>query len=150
VPTNVYVPEGEVLEGNDVFLVSRVVRADGVYLSESDLDLSESATVVSINVYDLDDRSVSQEAFYTLAIAGSAVNAHTLFVLSDTASALVTDGYWDGLDSTGYNVRYRLQSSLAALEGGKRYRVEFKVTTDTNFGNVIWSHIINVRSHSVV
>ena len=29
-PTNVYVPEGEVLEGSDVFLVSRVVRADGV------------------------------------------------------------------------------------------------------------------------
>lgn len=149
-PTSVYVPEGEVLEGNDVFLVSRVVRADGVYLSEADLDLGEATEVISVNVYDLDDRSVTQDAFYTLSIAGSAVNAHTLFVLSDTASALVTDGYWDGLDSTGYNVRYRLQASLAALEGGKRYRVEFSVVTNTNFGTVIWSQIINVRSQSVV
>ena len=149
-PTSVYVPEGEVLEGNDVFLVSRVVRADGVYLSEADLDLSESDTVVSISVYDLDDRSVSQDAFYSLSIAGSAVNTHTLLFMSDTASALVKDGYWDGLDSTGYNVRFRLQSALAALDGGKRYRVEFSVLTNTNFGTVIWSHVINVRSHSSV
>lgn len=150
-PTNVYVPEGEVLEGNDVFLVSRVVRADGVYLSRADVDLAETGSVVNVSVYDLEDRSVTQAAMWTSTTNGDDLAADTLTVLVATAGDLLTDGYWDGLDGTGYNFRLRLKYGGAVpigplLEGGHSYRVEVEVVTDTGFGSVRWAHVVAVRS----
>ena len=152
-PTNVYVPEGEVLEGSDVFLVSRVVRADGVYLSKADITTGYG-TALTISVYDLSDRSIAQDNVFQLSKTGAEITAGVtgLFVAA-SASGLSTDGYWDGLDTTGYNFMYRLLFDATGatgpnLEGGKRYRVEFDLVTDTSFGTVRWAHILSVRSMS--
>ena len=150
-PTNVYVPEGEVLEGNDVFLVSRVVRADGVYLSKADLSTGYGV-VLTISVYDLGNRSITQGNVFQVSNTGAEIAAGVtgLFVATN-ATSLSTDGYWDGLDTTGYNFRYRLlfDSTGATgpnLEGGKRYRVECELVTTTGFGTVRWAHVVAVRS----
>ena len=53
---------------------------------------------------------------------------------------LQTDDYWD-VDDIGYNFRHTLtQTDLAAssvtLEGGKKYRLEYRIVT-SSFG-VVW------------
>jgi hypothetical protein len=132
-----------VQEGNDVFLLNRLVTADNTNLVQADVD----GTTMSVRVFDLSSGA---------GVSGDPTTA----VFSDTAVAITgvffdtlqTDGYWDGKDSTGYNFRYMLSwdadnSGGPYLRGGHKYAVEFEadLASGTDFGVMRWRHVITIE-----
>jgi hypothetical protein len=148
----------EVVEGNDVWLVARVLRPDNVVVSQTDLASSDALTV---RVYDITKTSLSTglngRQVLNKSYASGAAGDYVL--LATSSSALLTDGYWNGIDDTGYNFRYRLEvtndnggtegEDWVSLEAGHRYHVEFSISTPngaSGFGDIRWSQQLYVRS----
>jgi hypothetical protein len=139
----------EILEGTDAWFAARLLRPDQLSLCQGDI-LASSATAIRIKVYDIssettDPNSSGGGLHYSQDVSSVGTDDHIIILLATTSSALVNDGYWNGTDDDGYNFIYRLQNSLAALEGGHRYKVEFHIRT-TNFGFIVWVAGLYVRS----
>ncbi len=149
-PTGVYVPTGDALEGNDVWIVQRVVMADGTYLDTAGVDND-----IIVKVYDLTLRqnpSGMEPIWKKTDLSPGDGTTGPLF------NTLQTDGYWDGLDEDGYNWRYQLQYDSAGsagpnMIGGRRYLVEFEAdvggssTPDTDYGTVRWAAILQIHNY---
>ena len=145
------VNSGEVLEGNDWFLTYRLVRADGVYVTRTDVTAGDD-NWLTVTAYDLSTKAaVSDRAAYTAAFSGSVAN---FLPLNDVSESPLTDGFWGGVDDTGYNFFYKVPYG-SWMEGGNRYRIEFNLvlnnaTTDSahgsvSYGSVCWASIIYVK-----
>ena len=142
--SGVYIPTGSVLEGNDVWIVQRIVLPDGEPLKASDI---ATDTNIHVHVFDLSlgqNSSRGEIVFEDLDLSAS--DGDILF------NTLQTDGYWNGLDEEGYNFRYQLQygSSHDApagphMIGGRRYLVEFDVNTD-DYGRIRFASVIQVHN----
>jgi hypothetical protein len=142
--SGVYIPTGSVLEGNDVWIVQRVVLPDGEPLQTADI---AGGSNIHVHVFDL---SLGQNSSRG-EIVFEALNLSTAdgVILFDT---LQTDGYWNGLDEEGYNFRYQLQygpthdaADGPHMIGGRRYLVEFDVNT-TSYGRIRFASVIQVHN----
>ena len=121
----------QVYEGSNVTTVARVTRPNGASMFASYIDPDPS---ILLYVYDITDGSTTKTASYNSngsgGHSGDATLAHdTAVKTSDT-----NDGYWT-VDSTGYNFIHTVSGSLFT-EGGRRYRLEYRITT-SNFGTVV-------------
>jgi len=156
-PSKSIVSTGEVMEGNDWFLTYRVLRADGVLVTRADVDADGAGGTdwLSVKVYELGTSSaIADDAVFTDTVTNTAANIAKHLMLADTSGTLLTDGFWNGVDSTGYNFFYRL-GSQSWMKGGNRYKIELDVgltaaTTDSahgsvSYGNVRWASIIYVK-----
>ena len=139
----------EILEGSDAWFVARLVLPDQTNLSRAEATGGNYA--VKIRVFDIssettDPASTGGGLHYSVDVAESNTATYNATILLATSGApLITDGYWNGTDDEGYNFRYRLQNSLALLEGGHRYKAEFHIPTD-DFGTISWTAGVYVRS----
>jgi hypothetical protein len=139
---------GEVLEGNDWFLTYRIVRGDGTVVAQSDTSDSTGTLALTVKAYDLSSQAaVAEQAVYTATVNGGAAN------IDKNVMALQTDGFWGGIDSTGYNFFYRVPYT-SWMVGGNRYKIEFDLTLtsiadathgEVPFGSVRWASIVYVK-----
>ena len=156
-PSKAIVSTGEVMEGNDWFLTYRVLRADGVLVTRADIDADGGGGTnwLTIKAYDLGtSAAVADAALLTATVTNTAANIAKHLMLANTSGTLLTDGFWNGVDSTGYNFFYKL-SSQSWMKGGNRYKIEFDAnltaaTTDSthgsvSYGSVRWASIIYVK-----
>ena len=156
-PSKSIVSTGEVMEGNDWFLTYRVLRADGVLVTRADVtaDAGGGANLLTINAYDLGtSAAVADDAVYTATVTNTAANIAKHLMLANTSGTLLTDGFWNGVDSTGYNFFYRVPYATW-MKGGNRYKLELNIgltaaTTDSthgsvSYGSVRWASIIYVK-----
>jgi hypothetical protein len=145
----------EVTEGNDVWLVARVVKADNIQLSQA--DLPSGADVLTVRVYDATRESLATGANgrEVLSNSFSQAQAASYILPADSLTNLTNDGYWNGTDDQGYNFLFQLKVTnldggsegvdWVELEAGHRYRVEFSVKT-TSDGYIRWPFLLYVRS----
>ena len=151
-PSESIINTGEVIEGNDWFLTYRLVRADGVVVSQTDVeDHTSGDDALVVNVYELGTgAAVSDTAVYTATVVGGAEA-----IDKNVMASLKTDGFWNGVDSTGYNFFYRVPSGTW-MKGGNRYKIEFVLALtstlpgtdhgeDIPFGDIAWASIIYVK-----
>ena len=134
----------EILEGADAWFVARLLLPNQASLHQSHIEV-DTADAIRIRVYDIssettDPDSVGGGLHYSQDVTSVDGGDHSIIL-----AALATDGYWNGTDDEGYNFIYRLQHSLALLEGGRRYKVEFYIKT-TNFGTISWTAGLYTRS----
>jgi len=149
---------GEVIEGNDWFLTYRLVRADGVYVARDDIDADGAGGTdwLTVKAYQLGtSAAVAEEPAYSATVNNAAANIDNHLMIATDSGTLLTDGFWGGVDDTGYNFFYRVPYG-AWMKGGNRYRIEFKAdltaaATDSahgavSYGSVSWASIIYVKS----
>jgi len=106
--------------------VARIVGEDESVLGQADFDDWD------LNIYDPTNTAiytVTSQAIGTGSIDGSGT-------VVSAAGTLVTDGYWQNADDTGYNFRHRITKALldvqsASLQGGKTYRFEYILNSST-------------------
>ena len=147
----------EVVEGNDVWLVARVLRPDNVPVSQA--DLASGSDAVEVHVYDITTSSLGTGANGRQVLNKTIAqgSAGSIVVIATGSDPLVTDGYWNGYDDTGYNFIYQIEVSDSsgglegvdhvALQAGRRYQVEFTIRTGANaFGNIKWAQQLYIRS----
>lgn len=137
-PSEVITGRVQIREGEDVFLTGRIVMADGTNLVQADVSSGE---LIALYVYDKSGAGEGRKPNTT-------VFSDTSIALSNIFDSLQTDGYWDGLDSTGYNFRYQLQWDSAGSDGpymraNHKYLAQFSVLTDS-FGKIRWAWEIQV------
>ena len=119
----------QVYEGSNVTTVARVTLPNGASMVAGDVDPDPS---ILLYVYDITDGSTTATASYSQD--GSVGSADTNLAHDTAVKASDTnDGYWT-VDSTGYNFIHTVSGSLFT-EGGRRYRLEYRITT-SNFGTV--------------
>ena len=156
-PSKSIVSTGEVMEGNDWFLTYRVLRADGVLVTRADIDADGGGGTnwLPLKAYALGtSAAVADDAVYSATVTNTAANIALHLMLANTSGTLLTDGFWNGVDSTGYNFFYRVPYATW-MKGGNRYKVELDVdltaaTTDSthgsvSYGNVRWASVIYVK-----
>lgn len=155
-PSESIISTGEVVEGNDWFLTYRIVRPDGTVVSDADIAEEDAQLTVKVFLQDT-QAAVADDPLVTTEVTGA--NTKTNHIMIATASdALITDGFWNGVDSTGYNFFYKqVANSTDApwIKGGQRYRIEFTLTIaatnagsskgNATWGNVCWASIIYVK-----
>lgn len=152
-PSSSFTTKGEVLEGNDWFLTYRLVRADGDLVSRSDITSTGTDEIGTVKIYSLDSSgAASDEPANTVSIQAADVAQH--IVISSATSAPLTDGFWNGVDSTGYNFFYRVPYGTW-MKGGVRYRVEFSLVLEVtsgsgpgtvSLGTMRWASLVTVKS----
>ena len=120
----------QVYEGSNVTTVARVTLPNGASMFASYIDPDPS---ILLYVYDITDGSTTKTASYNSN--GSSGHSADGNLAHDTAvkTSDTNDGYWT-VDSTGYNFIHTVSGSLFT-EGGRRYRLEYRITT-SNFGTV--------------
>ena len=102
--------------GQLLVTLARLVKADNTLLSVSDL------TSVAMQIFADDDPETPIEL--------TALGATSVAVATSTATAtLALDASWDA-DGTGYNFSHSFDPGTY-LKGGKRYRMEYKITTSS-------------------
>lgn len=147
----------EVTEGNDVWLVARVLRPDNVPVSQA--DLASGSDAVEVHVYDITTASLGTGAngrqVLNKTIAQGA--AGSIVAIATGSTPLLNDGYWNGYDDSGYNFIYQLEVTDASggqegtdyveLQAGRRYQVEFTIRTGSNsYGDIKWGQQLYIRS----
>lgn len=139
----------QVTEGNDIWFVARVLRPDNVVLARDAISGSggSNTDAFQVRVYDITKDSLGTGTNgRQVHSADAADNALTSILLTATDSAALTsDGYWNGLDDTGYNFRYQLAFDSSKYEAGHRYMAEFAFET-TSYGTIRWAQSFYVRS----
>ena len=140
-PRVIHTVRGSVIEGNDVYLMARVVTADNTVLTTTDT----GSTNVTITAFDKSGAGLGRTPdtnVFTLAVADSTVIA-----------ALSTDGFWDGLDGTGYNFKYRLlydtdeDNTGLYMRANHTYLVQCSVVANSSgatFGTIRWAFLLDV------
>lgn len=139
-----------VIEGNDIWFVARVTRPDNVVLSRAEITgggAGTNADALQIRVYDISKDSLGTgtngRQVHTENLADNALTS--ILLIATSSDALTNDGYWNGLDDTGYNFRYRLEFDSGKYEAGHRYMAEFAFET-TGYGTIRWAQDFYVRS----
>jgi hypothetical protein len=139
-----------VIEGNDIWFVARVTRPDNVVLSRAEIaggGAGTNADALQVRVYDISKDSlatgVNGRQVHTENLADNALTS--ILLIATSSDALTNDGYWNGLDDTGYNFRYRLEFDSGKYEAGHRYMAEFAFET-TGYGTIRWAQDFYVRS----
>ena len=109
-PRTVQTIRAQVTEGNDAWLMARVVRADNVVVDDADLaDLSAgNNTDLSVRVFDISNAGAGRDP-NTPVFSLIASTVGPTGVANSTISVLTVDGFWDGIDDVGYNFKYQLQ-----------------------------------------
>jgi hypothetical protein len=122
-----------VIEGNDIWFVARVRRPDNVILSRDDISGSggSNSDALQIRIYDISKDSL-----------GTGTNGRQVFQSNQADN---NDGFWNGLDSEGYNFIYRVRASGAAYTAGRRFQAEFAFET-TAYGTIRWTEMFYVKS----
>lgn len=139
----------QVTEGNDIWFVARVLRPDNVALARDAISGSggSNTDAFQVRVYDITKDSLGTgtngRQVHTENFADNALTS-TLLIATESA-ALTNDGYWNGLDDTGYNFRYQLVFDSGKYEAGHRYMAEFIFET-TSYGRIRWAQAFYVRS----
>jgi hypothetical protein len=143
-PSKVHIGTGQVFEGEDVIIMHRLYLPDGNAVTTSNI----TGNMV-LNVYEVGHPTRPDVAISTQTVAHTgSTTAGALF------PGLTNDNYWDA-DSTGYNFKHRVQygaansTSTVNYRGGRKYRHEYSVSTDS-FGTMYWVSIIEVLSMSAV
>ena len=139
----------QVTEGNDIWFVARVLKPDNVVLGRDSIDGSggSNTDAFQVRVYDITKDSlatgVNGRQVHTENIADNALT--NILLIATSGGVLTNDGYWNGLDDTGYNFRYRLEFDSGKYEAGHRYMAEFAFET-TGYGTIRWAQDFYVRS----
>ena len=120
--------EIETIEGEDVYLVARPESPSGEVLTRAEV----SAAVLSVY-----EEGVSTVA-YTRALSIGSVNPPGGSYNNCMFSSLQTDGWWDL--QGGYTFWAMIGYSAFAMEGGKSYRIEVKLTAG-HTGTVVWPNL---------
>lgn len=102
-----------VREGEDVFFVERITRPDGTLHVPGDFP---GGTPVALEIWDRTAEAAPAYIPVPVALGGIVF------------TPALTDGYWEGRDSTGYNFIFRLPTGAFPLSGGRIYDVEFSLT----------------------
>ena len=137
-PSTIVIPRAQALEGSDVFIAHRLVKADGTNVTQADI-----TSTISVRVFDRSgagegrapDTPIYTDTTISKTTGGPGGGAAILDALATT--------YWDGQDSEGYNFIYRLQwdSSGSAgpyLRAGHRYYVAFEADVSGE-GTMRWA-----------
>lgn len=139
----------QVTEGNDIWFVARVLKPDNVVLGRDSIDGSggSNTDAFQVRVYDISKDSLGTGAngrqVHSEDRADNALS--TILLIATSGGVLQNDGYWNGLDDTGYNFRYQLAYDSTKYEAGHRYMVEFAFET-TQYGTIRWAQDFYVRS----
>ena len=139
----------KVTEGNDVWFVARVLRPDNVILSRDVIDTTGSPNpdALQIRIYDISRDSLGTGAngrqVHSANLASDALDNNLL--TATPSASLTNDGYWDGLDDTGYNFIYQLAFDATKYEAGHRYMAEFAFET-SDYGTIRWAQAFYVSS----
>ncbi len=152
--SNIVTSTGEVPEGNDWFLTYRLVRADGVLVSDASITAgSGSDAALWVNIYGLDTQvAVQDKSLYSAIITKTDVKVDNI-VINTAAATLLTDGFWGGVDSTGYNFFYQVPYAAWMTPG--RYRIEFALDITeasgagpaaVDLGKMRWATTITVKT----
>ena len=105
-----------IFPGQQLVTQARLTKSDGTLLAQSDL------SSVSMKIYAGDDPETP--------IALNSLGATAVAVATSTAtSTLAIDKSWDA-DGTGYNFSHT-HNTDTYLTGGKRYRMEYKISTSS-------------------
>ena len=108
--------------------MARVTLPSGTVLATS--HIGDADPQIVLYVYDITDGSTTKTASYNSNGSSSHSADGNLAKATATKSALVNDGYWT-VDSTGYNFIHTVSGSLFT-EGGRRYRLEYRITTSND------------------
>lgn len=120
-----------IFENQDVWTVARVTRSSGAQLLQGSIG-ADSVAPISYYIYDVTDGSVAATANYAYNTSTGLTADTSLAKASVVFDTLQTDGYWTG-DTTGYNFRHKIDGANFP-EGGRRYRIEYKIDTDLTGG----------------
>tara|TARA_R100001082_G_scaffold75000_1_gene43377 strand:+ start:2026 stop:2499 length:474 start_codon:yes stop_codon:yes gene_type:complete len=153
-PRQSVVSTGEVTEGNAWFFAFRVVRPDGTVVSDADIT-NDSSTQLTVTIYSHDTQAAIADEPVMAATTKTGTVTRSDHIMIATANATMpTDGFWDGVDSTGYNFFYS-QSYQSWMEGGKRYRVQFSLKLgatnagvdkgEVAWGDLNWAAVVYVK-----
>lgn len=121
----------EIVEGNGVWLCSRVTLPSGDHVTTA--DLPTSGTVFEVKVIRQTPIGASHLPQTVTQLAGVSGQANVINVVFDTLQTT----YWDGFDDLGYNVAYFLNptgtdtdGNTWRLIGGNTYRIELLLQTN--------------------
>lgn len=123
----------ESVEGNDAWFVWRVELPNGNNLVIGDLEqIGNPITTEKIYVNLIHESSLANSKKVIQVYGGNGTEAQ-----ATVYTTLQTDGYWGGLDTEGYNVLVRINSSGIGyiLEGGNTYAIEVILNT-TSYGKI--------------
>ena len=120
-----------IFENQDVWTVARVTRSSGAQLVQGSIG-ADSVAPISYYIYDVTNGSTTAVASYAYNTSTGLTADTTLAKAAVVFDTLQTDGYWSG-DTTGYNFRHKVDGSNFT-EGGRRYRIEYKIDTDLTGG----------------
>ena len=126
-PAEIFITRGTVLEGTDAVFVGRLSTSDGTQILQADIS----------------DSDLEYSVFYLSGgTPSTAVATGTSAVATSVFDTLKTDGYWGGLDETGYNFRVTIPTA-DFTQGAGRYKVEVTTTT-SSFGEAKAHAIVDV------
>ncbi|WP_291813863.1 hypothetical protein [Limnobacter sp.] len=123
--------KAEVVEGNGVWLCSRVTLPSGDYVKLA--NIPTSGTVVEVKLIRQTPVGASHLPQTLTQLTGVSGQTNLINVVFDTLQTT----YWDGFDDLGYNFAYFLNptgtdvdGNTYRLIGGNSYRVEILVQTN--------------------
>ena len=124
----------EVTEGNDIWFVARVLRPDNVVLARDAIDTtgSPNANAFQVRVFDISKDSLGTgtngREVHSEDIDSSSLTS--ILLIATATAALTNDGYWDGLDDTGYNFRYQAHLRQQQVRGRPQVHGRVRVRDD--------------------
>ena len=129
-------PTFDIVEGQDVQRLARIVTLDGTALIRTNIDV---ASGIKAYVY---DRDHAEPGVNILSFGGGSPQTVASTTVN-TSTTLTIDAKWDALDNEGYNFAHTIKDShityqasregtqaAAGWRGGHSYLVEYVFDTD--------------------